>query len=96
MSEAHTIGKLHSHGREIHILNDDPLDHTSIAEINGALLDPEPVARELIRRWNSHDKLLEACKAVRDVNRDDLMASLYGSGGIMRQVEAAIAETKKG
>ena len=73
MSESkHTEGRLHSHGRELHIHNEEPLDHICIANVNNALLEPQPVIDEFLRRWNSHDAMLHLANAVRDLpNKQD-------------------------
>ena len=66
MREAkHTEGKLHYHGREIHLFNEKPLDHICIAEVNNALLEPMPVVEKLIHCWNSQATLIEQRDALK-------------------------------
>lgn len=39
--------------------------------------------------------LLEACKGITKINKDDVFASLWGAGGLMTKVQAAIAQAEK-
>lgn len=52
----------------------------------------EEHAKKLVRRWNSHDDLLAACKAVKSIKN-----KIYGFdvGKVIKKIEAAIAQAEK-
>lgn len=62
----HTEGKLHRHGRDIHIErseNGQVVEHTCIAVANDTTHLPiVGNMNHLVECWNSHDALLAACK----------------------------------
>ena len=63
-------GILHHHDEEIHIRSEDNrLEHTCLAVVNDSFKHPAKYAAEITRRWNSYDKLLDACKVIL---RDDM------------------------
>jgi hypothetical protein len=89
----HIQGKLHRHGEAIHIYTDKPLNHTCIAVVNNGLdkILQKAYGDEILRRWNTHAKLVEACKHSIAIFRSFNMKQLCT---VIEELEAALAEVK--
>lgn len=53
-------------------------------------------AAEFVRRWNAFEELLAVCEEIATLHESgDVMASLFGGGGMLGKVQAAIEAAKK-
>ena len=95
MSAKHTPGKLIAETKQSDLETNDP--RCSIGIVNGKILFTTTIvnapnnAVRLCKCWNSHDALLEACKAAQIM----LLQSNWNGDDRINIVSAAIAQAEK-